>query len=68
MVYFNEPINTCGVQKLPGLSISLWEFIWGVKLVIILVSALFSCFLSGGKAYDYLLTCGMLFLAWLVIL
>ncbi len=26
----NQPINTCSVQKLPGLSISLWEFIWGI--------------------------------------
>ncbi len=26
----NYPINTCSVRKLPGLSISLWEFIWGI--------------------------------------
>ncbi len=26
-LYSPSPINTCGVQKLPGLSISLWDFI-----------------------------------------
>ncbi len=26
----NPLINTCTLQKLPGLSISLWEFIWRI--------------------------------------
>ncbi len=32
----SQSINTCSVQKLPGLSIYLWQFIWDLTLGIIL--------------------------------
>ncbi len=53
------PINTCSVQKLPGLSISLWEFIWGILILDIIlqytVYASFSCFSQVVKRYPIII-------------
>ncbi len=51
----NYPINTCSVQKLPGLSISLWEFIYMGDLILgvillYMVYVSFSCFSQVAKS------------------